>query len=439
MTNMEIETALKNVSFLVGDIETVAGISKLPALEPFTTEMLEMLNEVSRLLMDNSEAKQYSDVVTYAFWIRKASLLKLKEQFYKKDGDIHLGRGVAFHIAPSNVPVNFAYSLATGLLTGNANVVRVPSKDFQQVEIISNAFRVVLAQEKYTLLKPYVCLVKYAREKGINDLFSSIADTRIIWGGDDTIAEIRKSPLAPRAMDITFADRFSLAVIDSESLHVMSCEERNRIAGEFYNDTYLTDQNACTSPRLVVWLGNCTDRVREVRDDFWGRLHKVVENKYRFQSIQGVNKLASGCLAAAKYAANLSMDLCGPKHEIDISESSTLSSKNSCGVKIEPHADNLLVRVKTPQIMDGLMDLKDNSGYFFEYECTDILDLKGLCNDKRCQTISYIGDKCMLSPLLVSGIRGVDRVVPVGQTMDFSLIWDGYNLYERFTRTISLI
>lgn len=40
------------------------------------------------------------------------------------------GRGVAFHIAPSNVAVNFAFSLAAGLLTGNANIVRLSSKPF---------------------------------------------------------------------------------------------------------------------------------------------------------------------------------------------------------------------------------------------------------------------------------------------------------------------
>ena len=44
----------------------------------------------------------------------------------------------------------------------------------------------------------------------------------------------------------------------------------------------------------------------------------------------------------------------------------------------------------------------------------------------------------MLMPLLMSGVKGIDRIVPVGKTMDFDLIWDGNNLYERLTRIISL-
>ena len=59
-----------------------------------------------------------------------------------------------------------------------------------------------------------------------------------------------------------------------------------------------------------------------------------------------------------------------------------------------------------------------------------------LCNDKRCQTIAYIGDSKILLPLVNSGVKGIDRIVPIGKTMDFDLIWDGYNLPVLMTRTI---
>ena len=45
----------------------------------------------------------------------------------------------------------------------------------------------------------------------------------------------------------------------------------------------------------------------------------------------------------------------------------------------------------------------------------------------------------MLAPLWKAGIKGIDRVVPVGKTMDFDLIWDGYNLVERLTRVIRIV
>ncbi len=79
--------------------------------------------------MKDPRSRVYSDVITLGFWLRRASLNELKEKYGFDDGDVHLGRGVVFHIAPSNIPVNFAYSLVSGLLMGNANVVRVPSKN----------------------------------------------------------------------------------------------------------------------------------------------------------------------------------------------------------------------------------------------------------------------------------------------------------------------
>ena len=103
---------------------------------------------------------------------------------------------------------------------------------------------------------------------------------------------------------------------------------------------------------------------------------------------------------------------------------------------MELHKDNLVIRVRVPKVTSRLMEWKDNSGFFFEYDCDDILDLKAVCDDKQCQTISFLGDKSKLFPLLISGIQGVDRVVPIGKTMDYQMIWDGYDLLSQLTRTI---
>lgn len=391
---------LNRVTYLTGSSEIAAMLPEVRARIPFDDEIVDFLNDVSKELMGDRSAKAYSDVVTLGFWTRKGSVLKLKERFEKNDG-MHLGKGVAFHIAPSNVPVNFAYSLVTGLLCGNANVVRVPSKEFPQVGIICNAINKVL--ETHEKMRAYVLCIRYSRDKEINDLFSSVADVRVVWGGDQTIAELRKSPLPPRSGEISFADRYSLAVIDSDAY--LSIENKAKIAEDFYNDTFFSDQNACTSPRLIVWTGN---KIEEAKKVFWEEEHSLAEKKYTFQSIQSVNKLTQSYFIAVAEP----------------------------GVKVEDHPDNLIIRVSIPRITDYLMDFRDNSGYFYEYDCKDIMDLIPLCNDKRCQTIGYIGDSQVLKPLIQSGIKGIDRIVPIGKTMDFDLIWDGYNLPSLMTRTV---
>lgn len=397
----QMSEVLSNVDFLVGNSQNAIEASKLKVLKPFDSLVVDFLNSLSKELMTDKQSRVFPDVVTLGFWLRKSSILLLKDRFIRNDNSV--GRGVAFHIAPSNVPVNYAYSLFTGLICGNANIVRIPSKDFPQVSVINKAINKVLSEEKYEKLRPYITLVRYERDKKINDYFSSICDVRIIWGGDDTIAELRKSAIAPRAKEITFADRYSLAVIDADAY--LREGNMERLALDFYNDTYLSDQNACTSPRVVVWLGQ---RVSEARELFWKELFRLVESKYRFQTIQGVDKLSQLYISATQYGQ----------------------------VSKENGYNNLLYRVKVDKLSSELMKYRGNSGYFYEYSCHDITELKDLCNDTHCQTICLVGDDSIVKPLIDLGVKGIDRVVPVGHTMDFDLLWDGYNLVEELTRKI---
>ena len=390
---------LDKVTYLVGSREITAKLTSVSVKRPFDDAIVNFLNDVSRVIIKDLRSRSYSDVTTFGFWIRKGSLLKLKNRLDKEG--LRLGKGVAFHIAPSNVPVNFAYSLVAGLLTGNANIVRVPSKEYPQIEILTDAINSAL--NEHPEMKSYILCVRYERDKAINDMFSAIADLRLIWGGDQTIAEVRKSELPPRSGEITFADRYSIAVIDADSY--LSIEDKFKVAEDFYNDTFFTDQNACTSPRVIIWTG---ERIAEAKEVFWKLEHSLLEKKYNFQAIQAINKLTKAYLVA------------------------TAESR----IKVEDHQDNLIIRLRVPEITNSIIDYLGNSGYFYEYDCRDILDLFPLCNDKRCQTIAYIGDGDIVLPLLEAGVKGIDRIVPMGKTMDFDLIWDGYNLPEMMTRTV---
>ncbi len=392
------------MQFLTGDNERLQSITSVPAKDVFDNEILDFLEFVSKKLMKNKDALAYPDVVTFAFWIRKASLNNLKIRFTQGVDTKRRGKGVCFHIAPSNVPVNFAYSLVAGLLSGNANIVRVPSKEFEQVKLIADSINEGLTE--FENLKPFVFLVRYERDKETNDLLSSFSDMRIIWGGDNTISEIRRSPLPARSGEITFADRYSIAVIDADTY--LDVEDKKKIADDFYNDTFLSDQNACTSPRIVVWLGG---KIEEAKKLFWENEIGLVSEKYEISAAQVVNKLSSAFLTAL----------------------------DSEGTRLEYKKDNLVFRISVNKADAKLMDHKDNSGFFFEYECNDITDIRDICNDKRCQTLSYIGDKDMFIPLIELGVKGIDRIVPIGHTMDFDLIWDGYNLIDSLSRRIAVI
>ncbi len=162
-------------------------------------------------MIKRQESKTYPDIMAFAFWCRKANINKIKRRF--EDGLFRLGLGLVFHITPSNVPVNFAFSFAFGLLSGNANIVRAPSKPFTQVDVISEVIKTLLFQEKYAEINSMNAIVNYTEKDEITASISAISNARLIWGGNETIRNIRGLPTPERCVDISFSDRYSFCVI----------------------------------------------------------------------------------------------------------------------------------------------------------------------------------------------------------------------------------
>ena len=104
---------------------------KLSPMVPFSKEITDYLNALSKEINKDPLSQKFPDVCAFSFFCRKANLSLLKKKYY--DSAItKLGRGLVFHIAPSNVPVNFAFSLMASRLSGNSNIVRVQSEKFDQ-------------------------------------------------------------------------------------------------------------------------------------------------------------------------------------------------------------------------------------------------------------------------------------------------------------------
>ncbi len=383
-----------------GNFEEMPALKSLP---PFSDTVCDFLNELSAALLKNAGAKAYPDVITFGFFCRKGNLAKLKADYEGRLAG-RLGRGVAFHIAPSNVPVNFAYSLVSALLSGCSSVVRASAKLFPQVDIICGCICDILSRDSFATLRDYINVVRYDRDSGINDYFSAFADVRIIWGGDNTISEIRKSPLPPRATEITFADRYSAAVFEAAA--ILSADT-GKLAADFYNDTYLFDQNACSAPRLVYWLGD-ENTVSAAQEKFWGAVHRLLVKKYRVEPVIAVDKYMAACRLAIEHSGKIS------------------------------HAeDNLISRIKLDKLPANIDNYRCAGGSFIEYSSENPDDLVGIIN-RKWQTISYCGNlREKLAELVTAkGLCGIDRIVPVGKTADFALVWDGYDLIMQMTRVI---
>jgi hypothetical protein len=56
----------------------------------------------------------------------------------------------------------------------------------------------------------------------------------------------------------------------------------------------------------------------------------------------------------------------------------------------------------------------------------------------KVQTLSHWGfaDEELLDLNKLSNCEGLDRIVPMGEALNFHYIWDGYNLFEELSRKV---
>lgn len=399
---IHMQQTIEGIEVLVSGAETFEEIKKLPVLEIFCIDVINFLDELSGEIRKDKESRAYPDLVTFGFFCRKANLIKLKEQYYE---EYRMGRGLSFHIAPSNVPINFAYSMVIGLLAGNAVIVRTSTKEFRQINILCRLITRVI-EKSFSQIGKYIAIVKYERKQEINDYFSAMSDIRVVWGGDSTIREIRKSEVPVRCVEIAFSDRYSLCILNAKE--VCKIEDFSVVARNFYNDTYLYDQNACSSPRLLYWIGN-KDDIQRAKEKFWRAIKCYASSKYTIEPVIAVEKLMTDYRTAIEFE----------------------------NVRIEQDGSNLFHRILIEHLSTDIFHYTCPGGSFLEYDSEEMSDLLPLLTNK-VQTLSYLGMKPeeIADWLIKYGVTGVDRIVPMGKTTDLTLTWDGYNLIQTMSRKI---
>ena len=388
-----------NINFLVG------GKIERVLTSPYDLEVCKFLESLSKEL-EKKIYNKYADLKSLSFWCRKKNLEKLKSSFISEK--LKKGKGLIFHITPSNVPTNFVYSLIFGLLTGNSNIIKVPSKKFDQVSIICNLINKILKIKRFKKVKKLINIIRYEKE---NDEFtkflSSICDVRIIWGGSKTIKAIRKFPLQERSSELTFADRYSLCLLDSKKIEKLNEFDLKLLVKRFYNDTYLFDQNACSSPHLILWMGNSSSFSRQ---RFWKTLSLYLEEKYNLPEKASYDKYNKLC-------------------------NDVVNLKN---FKSQEKFGNLIYTLLLNKLDEDVDKMRGKWGYFYEYKINNLNQIKKIINNKF-QTLTYYGiEKKLLQTFVKNNLRGIDRVVPIGQALDISLNWDGIDINNALTRVIDI-
>jgi hypothetical protein len=349
--------------------------------------------------------------VALGFWLRKSNIQQLvSENIALVESKIFILSpiGKVLHICPANVDTMFVYSLAVSLLVGNKNILRISNR--MQAEHVAKLFNIInsiVSEQTFYVFRDYINIISYEHSDDISNYLSSNVNVRIIWGGDRTIETFKKFKVQPRTKDIVFADRVSMLFINSDNYLLLGNEDLEKFMKSFYNDAYTFDQMGCSSPQTLYFVGD--------------------------------SEVSERCIV--KFRNDLSHFL-PSKYEGDIQSLASLKLNRM----IDDVMDN---RIKNQYGNNyiKLLELENNSdesvlhgcggGYFYFKKVFNINDVKVFKNPK-VQTIAYWGlSNAELNQLKNSSVgEGIDRIVPMGEALNFHYIWDGYNLFDELSKKV---
>ena len=401
-TGKELRGENEAVTLLAGEME----ITSVPEI-PFEETTMEFLSALSERIRELPRMLSGEEMRSLGFWLRRSNLESYKKRY--ENSGFRLGLGQTFHIAPSNVPLLFVYTMAIGLLAGNSCRVRVSARRNTESEKVCELIDELLGLPEFQVLKRRISIVTYGREnRETTEKFSRECDGRVIWGGDMTVEEIRKIPIGPSASEVVFPDRASIAVFDADAVLALSEEGLAETAMHFYNDTFSMDQNACACPRAVFWRESCPKTGEAAAGRFWQALAQT----------------------AKRYGLT--------EHKVSVKYGDLweLAAGGARIVKVRKFENRLYV-TEMKDIPGTASEQRMRFGSFLEYHMKNGEEWISAVSEKT-QALVYFGvEKQELREcVLHHRLRGTHQIVPVGQTLWMDLVWDGKDMIQLLSRTI---
>lgn len=372
------------------------------------SDAIEFVSQFSKSILLDKNARAFPELIVLANFFKRKNLFKnIHSELDKNKEFIQVPLGKIFHIAPSNVDTIFLYSSLIALLCGNICLIRISSNKTTQLDFVIEKLKSTLAS--YKSMKDKIFVFTYNHDYEITKKISEAVQSRVVWGGDETIKEIRSIPLNPLAREIVFPNRFSFSIIKSKAVYEYESNLNSIIKG-FYNDTSYFNQQACSSPKLIIWFGSHDDNLK-ARNIFWNHYNDyVMANNINDDAGMVMDRF----VASSFYAAN---NLASKSNDVDYPTKLNITDLSSRLIR-EAHPGN---------------------GLFLELEKNNIIDVADEIREID-QTMSYVGftKKEIVNFAMHVTNRGIDRIVPIGHSLDFNAIWDGYDLVEQFSRKVTI-
>ncbi len=378
-------------------------------MSPFAAVRIEAVEQLSREILAHARLRTDQAGAALGFWLRPAHLAELRADYERRgqSAGLRVAAGLVVHFAPANVDTMFVFSWALSFLVGNANVVRLTTRSSPIMEDLIECLNRVFAA------RPAPCegnlFLTYGHDDQTTGQLSEACDTRIIWGGDETVRRIRSVPLNPHASERAFASKRSVSVFGSSAYAASDDAARADLAGRMAGDLAPFMQLACSSPHVVHWLG-ARDEAMAASADFAARLESAMAARLGDPDFGWASRRIEHAFIAAAEGRAASMTHFPSSTAIHAFGTESAEAEELCG-------GGFLVHVNGGSLEEFAEGLRTNH-----------------------QTVTYFGlESAELHRLAaLAGRAGVDRIVQVGRALDFGPQWDGFDLWADLTRIVVL-
>jgi len=244
--------------------------------------LIEIFDKLGKSFITNEKLRSIEGSNFLALWLKRKNLadmidinlsnIKYLDEFVEIKENQYIKaqpRGLISHWIAGNVPTLGIFSLVQSILCKNLNILRIPEKSIDTVIPILkelNNIKIEHNNKKYNgsdIVKS-LSVIYYPRDNTkANEMLSKNADAKLIWGGKESVKQIRNLPAKEHCEDIIFGPKYSFGVFDREFL------ESEDIAKELSRavmDIIVFDQSACSSPQILFFEKNDKYDIKQIAE-----------------------------------------------------------------------------------------------------------------------------------------------------------------------------
>ncbi|NDW20652.1 acyl-CoA reductase [Alteromonas hispanica] len=378
---------------------------KAKLFSSFSEQDIAYCDALSALILKEPQIREFPDLVALGFWLRKSNLYNLLKP-YQYASFNRQPLGMLYHSAPANVDSLFVYSGILSLLCGNKNVIRLSSRRGTSSNILIE--KICQLADDFPEQNARFQLIQCDYDNSELIALINSVEGRVLWGSDEAIIAQRAIPMPAHAREMCFGNKFSLCLLDAKTIMAEPEAKFGQFVQFFYKDQMTFSQQGCSSAKAIVWLGS-KEQIGDAKKRFWPALIELVRLKQPFSDSEHYQAL----LAAQQIAAN-------------------------AGNAFELIQERGITRLGVSSISPFCTNAHKGSGLFLELSLASFEQLNPMLKPAN-QTLSVWGvEPKLLHEWLTTVQTGVDRVVPVGEALTFSINWDGVDLIDQFSRKVNL-